>query len=278
MNEKALVPVEQRRVEFYEDVITAVLVEVAGEQQVYVPLRPIADSLGLDWSAQYRRLKRDEVLDSELMSVAILATDIEGTRPKTSHMLCLPLDFLNGWLFGVTANQVRPELKDRITRYRRECYRVLQQAFVSRSPEPEGSATTAVLLQIRGMSTAITRVVDELITIEQRTSTVETRLDAAARVVGEMNKRLTSLERRVTPGETLNKEQAFEVQELVKRIADEMSRHNPGKSHHMEVYRALSLQTKRARYEDIPQSSYELAMQFLENWLTGLLNANQEKA
>jgi hypothetical protein len=39
---------------------------------------------------------------------------------------------VNGWLFGINANRVKEELRDRLIQYQRECYRVLADAFVNR--------------------------------------------------------------------------------------------------------------------------------------------------
>ncbi len=55
--DQALAVVEQR-VELYGDTIT---VRAQGGD-VYVPLRPICDLLGVNWSAQRRRILRDAVL------------------------------------------------------------------------------------------------------------------------------------------------------------------------------------------------------------------------
>ena len=41
----------------------------------HVVIRPIADALGLDWSAQLKRIKRDPVLST---SVVVMATQIPG--------------------------------------------------------------------------------------------------------------------------------------------------------------------------------------------------------
>lgn len=76
MEEKALQPVEQKTVIFYEDEITAIVVEEQGERSVYVPLRPICEYLGLDWSGQLQRINRDPVLSESLMSVGVTPTDI----------------------------------------------------------------------------------------------------------------------------------------------------------------------------------------------------------
>jgi hypothetical protein len=50
-------------------------------------------------------------------------------------MLCLPLDHLNGWLFGVDVARVRPELRERMSRYRAECFDVLARHFGLSQPE-----------------------------------------------------------------------------------------------------------------------------------------------
>jgi hypothetical protein len=128
--EKALIPVEQKQVTFYEDEITAVLVETARGREVYVPLRPICELLGIDWPSQRQRISRDAVLSKQLTGVVVITTPdpvTGGGGPQTTN--CLPLDYLNGWMFGINANRVRPEIKDRLIRYQEECYRVLAEAF-----------------------------------------------------------------------------------------------------------------------------------------------------
>ena len=59
---QSLQPLEQRTILFYEDEITAVLVEQEGRQVVYVPIRPICDFMGLNWSGQRQRIERDASL------------------------------------------------------------------------------------------------------------------------------------------------------------------------------------------------------------------------
>ncbi|VAW34236.1 hypothetical protein MNBD_CHLOROFLEXI01-259 [hydrothermal vent metagenome] len=61
------------RVVFYADEITAVRLE---NGRVFIPVRPICEALGLDWSAQYRRINSDMVLSDVSMSVVLTATNI----------------------------------------------------------------------------------------------------------------------------------------------------------------------------------------------------------
>jgi hypothetical protein len=95
--EKALIPVEQRSVDFYGDEITAVLIEEDEQRKVFVPVRPICDYLGLDWSAQYRQVNRDPVL-SEVITPCVVVTATQGQPDQRREMQCLPLDYLNGWV------------------------------------------------------------------------------------------------------------------------------------------------------------------------------------
>src|SRR5690606_34883605 len=102
----ALEPLEQRQVLFYDDEVTAVLVEAGNRREVFVPLRPLVDNLGLAWSGQYERLRRDPGLSAEIRSVRVTRTEAarsqEGGPVEVSReMVCLPLDYLNGWLFGI---------------------------------------------------------------------------------------------------------------------------------------------------------------------------------
>jgi hypothetical protein len=127
--EKALVPVEGKTVDFYGDELQGVVVTATpSEEIIYVPIRPLCDYLGVDWSAQRRRVMRDPVLADEAETVEI------NTAGGPQAMLCIPLEYLNGWLFGINANRVKDEIKEKLIVYQRECYKVLAAAFIEYVP------------------------------------------------------------------------------------------------------------------------------------------------
>lgn len=107
--EKSLVPIEEQTVDFYGDNITTALVDIDGCTMRYIPLRPICEYLGLSWSGQRERTMRDPVLSAEVALVRVTRTTATGGIPDS---LCLPIEFLNGWLFGINASRVRPELNE----------------------------------------------------------------------------------------------------------------------------------------------------------------------
>lgn len=123
--QRALVPLQERQITFYGDNLLAVLVEEDGERRVYVPIRPIVEYLALAWSSQLQRIKRDEDLAEGLRSILLLRPDA-GQRYEVS---CLRLEYLPGFLFGITTSKVRENLRPQVRRYKRECYRVLWEAF-----------------------------------------------------------------------------------------------------------------------------------------------------
>src|SRR5258708_27165845 len=156
--DQPLVPLQIQEIIFYEDKLVLALVERDGKRIVAVPLRQFCTHLGVDWSGQLQRMKRDEVLVAEMMSVVITPTliaeqdqPIRGQR-RSQPATCLPLDIFPGWLFTITPGRVAPEHQAKIQRYRRRCYRVLAEAFASGElfgdeddlPPPPGADTLVI--------------------------------------------------------------------------------------------------------------------------------------
>lgn len=100
-------------VPFHDMSLSAVLVNGAP----FVAMRPICESLGLSWGSQRNRINRDPELRA---SVFIMNTQLPSDA-QTRRIVFLPLDRLNGWLFGVDVARVREELRERLGRCWREC-------------------------------------------------------------------------------------------------------------------------------------------------------------
>ena len=98
--------------------------------KILIVLKPMCDALRLDWKAQHRLISEDPVLNS-----VICQTQSTGSDGKNYEMVCMPLDYLNGWLFKISANRYKGERRDLIIRYQKECYRTLAERFgLSQSP------------------------------------------------------------------------------------------------------------------------------------------------
>ncbi|OOF43033.1 ATPase [Rodentibacter trehalosifermentans] len=89
------------------------------ENRPYVPMKQIAENIGLVWHAQFERLQRNEVLSQGIRVIRIPSNGGE------QDAVCLPLHYLNGWLFGVNPSRVKPEIKAKLIEYQKDCYEVL---------------------------------------------------------------------------------------------------------------------------------------------------------
>lgn len=125
----SLKSIEQKQIEFQDGQITAVLVQDKnGRENVYVPLKPLVEGMGLDWSGQSQRIKRNPILNESVLSVVIMPTE-KGRGKGARKMLCLSISKLNGFLFGIEPNMVSEKIRPLILKYQRECYKVLFNAF-----------------------------------------------------------------------------------------------------------------------------------------------------
>lgn len=96
-----------------------------GDDGIFVALKPIVESMGLQWNAQRERLNRDPIL-------------VEGTRVMrvpfgpggAQETTCLKMELINGWLFTIDSSRIKDEkVRDKVMLYQRECYGVLFKHF-----------------------------------------------------------------------------------------------------------------------------------------------------
>lgn len=257
-------PVAERTIDFYGDPITIVVVS---EDEVFVPVRPITEFLGLDWSSQLQRIKRDEVLERRMTSMYVTAGD--GGRRE---MVCLPLDLLPGWLFGLSPSRVKAELAPKLRRYREECFRVLWRAFQADALGALGnreSPTTPAtgLVQLRDLGLAIVQMAEQQLAMEQRVSTQDARLDQAAQLFKYFDRRLLTVEEQIHPTAFIRESQAAELSQRVKAIVVELSRFQPGAVHYQTVFGELYRRFRVTSYKRLTQAQFEAAMQFLDDML-----------
>lgn len=93
-----------------------------GEKRVAV--KPICDALGIDFSGQRNRIQDDPILGSTMEIISTVGAD-----GKVREMVTIPLEFVFGWLFLIDSRKVKPEAKEFVIRYQRECYHALYSYF-----------------------------------------------------------------------------------------------------------------------------------------------------
>lgn len=109
------------------------LVSYNGEP--YTPMKPIVDSMGLDWASQFTKIKQR--FKSSIVEITMVAAD-----GKNREMSCLALRKLAGWLHTINVGKVRAELREKVARYQEECDDVLYQYWIKGEAKNPRKKTT----------------------------------------------------------------------------------------------------------------------------------------
>jgi hypothetical protein len=268
MSEGRLIPIQQKTVLFYDDEITAVVVKSGKQQTIYVPLRPLCDYLGLNWSGQQQRIDRDPVL-SEVKGVCVIHTPSTSSRGGgPQEMICLPLDYLNGWLFGINANRVKEDVREKLITYQRECYRVLADHFVDSTP----ATTSSTLAQVEAMGLAIATLAREQMEIEARLGKTEIVSQATAITVVDLQQRIEGIEMKLAPpAHAVTDAQASQISQAVKAVGLAYGKQT-GRVEFGAVYGELYRKFEVTSYKLIPAAKFEGVMMWLSDWYQSLTN------
>jgi phage antirepressor YoqD-like protein len=119
---------------FYgKDLLTAQIMK-----EVYVAMKPIVEGVGLDWKGQSKKIS----VSSRYGHIKIPLQTAGGIQ----EMLCIPLKKLNGWLFSVNPQKVRPEIRNTVIRYQEECFQTLHEYWIKGSSENPRANTNLITI------------------------------------------------------------------------------------------------------------------------------------
>jgi hypothetical protein len=169
---------------------------------------------------------------------------------------------LSGFLFGISADRVKPEYREDVIRYQRECYKVLSEAL------SEGRLIADVtfddLLQTADPGTvqayqiaqAVMRLARNQILLESRLSG---RLEDHEGRLVTLESQLSDTGRNVTP------DQASQLSQAVKAVAIELGRKS-GRNEFGAIYGELYRKFGITSYKMLPTRRFDEAMKFLTDW------------
>lgn len=118
-------PYKYSLIPFNGDEITA----ISDESKKYIVPRQICENLRIDWSAQRQRINRDTVLSDAMVMITTPQKNPSGSGFIDQDTLALPLEFLNGWLFGIDDTRIKEEIRQKVIDYKKQCYVVLYEFF-----------------------------------------------------------------------------------------------------------------------------------------------------
>lgn len=97
------------------------LMLVEHDGQPYVPMKPVADGMGIDWKSQHRKL----AASSRRWGMVMMTTPSASGDQETS---CIPLRKLPGWLSTLEPTRVKSEeAREKIYLFQEECDDALWQ-------------------------------------------------------------------------------------------------------------------------------------------------------
>jgi uncharacterized small protein (DUF1192 family) len=288
--ETAIVPVEQRTIDFHGDELVAVQ-DAAGT--VWVPVRRLCDAIGVTVRGQLARIERDPVMRAELRSVYVTYTD-----GRQFEMACLPLKYVRAWLFGLNADRVKPDIRDKLIAYQREVIEIIDRAF---APTAAGlSANRSQALAMRDLAHRQAELAQQQAAIWDQVVAEQARLDAVQELTEDHEGAIRELERRM---DLLQQELAQVQAELHQRLAaasdqihllpapreapispDQKAaikalvddvvaaalakgiRLGQGRNDYPAVWDAFKRRFDLARYDELPTARHDEALAWLKAW------------
>ena len=220
----ALAVVDQRQIALLEadDALLAVRAE---DGEIYVGMRSMCASLGLQPNGQLRRIRADEVMAEGLREVRV-RTATRGLQTLQG----LRLDVVPYWLSGIEPRRTKPELRERLVTYKRWVVRRVWEAFaaetgIERSPAPAapavaptgqemtleqiaqlGIAITTLARQQMAHERALAEVRGQLVAQEDHLAAHDERIDWAATVIRDVIREVRAVQARLSAGVTITDE------------------------------------------------------------------------
>lgn len=100
--------------------VNDVEIKVCNDPTMMVPIKPICAALGIDNKTQYEKIK-----EHPIYSRYVDLQPMTGADGKTYRMLCLPMEFIFGWLMSINPVNVAENAKDKTISYQLQCLHAL---------------------------------------------------------------------------------------------------------------------------------------------------------
>lgn len=266
---QSLVPVEQKQVVFYDDEITAVLVEKSGKREVYVSIRQMCELLGVSYQGQIRRINDDPVLSKQVKGVNVTFTPSGNRGGGVQTTNCLSIDYLNGWLFGINANRVKDEVRDRLIIYQEKCYKALAEAFREGQLATDPSFDELLRHASKDVLEAY-QIAQAIMKLARNQVVLEVRLDEHGHVLEDYGRRLETIEADMHQEDKyITESQATQISQAVRAIAIEISK-TTGKNEFGRCWGEFYRNFGVSKYRYLSKGKFDEAMRWLNDWYADL--------
>lgn len=258
--EKALIPIEQKEVEFYGDELIAVR---GNDGHVYVAIGQMCDALGIDRASQVRRIRNDEVLEAGYQGSVNLTYPDGGTQPSG----VLRVDLVPLWLTGLRIKAVSESVRPKLKRFKQEAAKVLWEAF--QDGRLTADPTFSELLERDTEAVEAYKMIAAMLKLARNQVLLESRLDAHQYLLTDHEQRLEEIEQQLAPGEPVTQSQAMQISQAVKTLAvalGKQTNRNEFGAIYGEMYRYFEITS----YKLLPVDRFEECMNWLNDWHTDI--------
>ena len=97
---------------------------IATTEEQMVPIKPICEALGVNYTTQIEKLKKHPIYGSVVPLRGITAAD-----GKTYQTSCMPLRYISGWILSIHPDNVKEEVREHLIEYQLKCNDVLYDYF-----------------------------------------------------------------------------------------------------------------------------------------------------
>ena len=171
------------KVEFHQEVL-----EVLENGKQWISVNAICKNLGLHRATQQEKLKSDPTYEAKLLSVQ--------TPGGVQKVFCIPLDKLNGWLFTINPNKTKPEVREKLIIYKKECFEVLHNHFMKKISH-NGKDVHNI---INGYKSQIVQKNKKIALLEAELAKLKNQLPAPATDLDELHVKLIEANRMILEG------------------------------------------------------------------------------
>jgi hypothetical protein len=161
---------------FHGDLLDTFIID--GRQ--YVGAKRVAEAIGVDWKGQHRNLLNDESYMNCHMTIHL--PDALGRLQET---ICLDIKYLNGWLFKINPNKVKPAIKQKLVLYRQECFIALYDHFNKPQQKKKEEDTLDLSMRFNTQATLILNAMVEQRKKQQELEAKVTGVEAKIASIGD---------------------------------------------------------------------------------------------
>ncbi len=170
----------------------------------------------------------------------------------------LPLDYISGFLFGINADRVKPDVRERLIQYQRECYKVLSEAFTEGRLTADPSFDD--LLQADTPAAQAYKMARALMEMARQQLILEARLGDHAAQLAAHDDRLEQIESTLGDrGRFITPEQASSISQAVKSIALTLGKQS-GRNEYGAVYGEFYRKFGIPSYRELPARRFDEAI------------------